>query len=77
MGDIGKNMNSRILPLFLIIILFLYNIIKFMLTEGANLPIPSLLFNMILLLGFLILLIHEKDPNWKQMKLDKYLKKFN
>ena len=76
MGDIGKNMNSRILPLFLIIILFLSNVIKFMLTEGANLPLPSLLFNMILLLGFLILLIHEKDPNWKQMKLDKYLKKF-
>ena len=60
----------------IVIILFLSNVIKFMLTEGANLPITSLLFNMILLLGFLILLIHEKDPNWKQMKLDKYLKKF-
>ena len=58
------------------IIIFIYNALRFICTNGSNLPIPSLLFNMIIFLGIIIFLLHNeyKEENTGQAKLDGYLK---
>lgn len=42
-------------------ILLLYNIIHFTNLEGAGLPLPSTLFNMILFLSIIIFFLHKND----------------
>lgn len=64
----------------LFLLLFFYNIVKFMNMPESELPILNTLFSMILFLSLVILLIHKKDlfgrkNNYQQEKLDKYLKK--
>ena len=42
-------------------LLFLFNIWKFLNTPGSEIPILSLLFNMIIYLGIIIFIIHKKE----------------
>ena len=67
----------------LFLLLFLYNGIKFWNMPESDKPIVSTLFSLILLLSSVVFLFHKKDllemkcicPQYKQEKLDRFLKK--
>ena len=59
-GDNGKIKRKRVLILVLIFI-FLYNIAKFLNTDGSDIPIISILFNMIFILGIVIFFLHQEE----------------
>ena len=42
-------------------ILFIFNIWKYLNTSGAEIPILSLLFNMIVYIGIIIFIIHKNE----------------
>ena len=42
-------------------ILFLFNIWKYLNTPGAEIPILSLIFNMVVYLGIIIFIIHKNE----------------
>ena len=77
-GDNGKIKKKRVLILVLIII-FLYNIAKYLNTDGSDIPILSILFNMIFILGLVIFFLHQEeiiDENIEiQTTLEKYFKR--
>ena len=66
-------------------ILFCYKIFKFSSMEGSDHPLISPLFDMILILGIIIFLIHKDDYDFtesaikgeplKQTYIDKYFRK--
>ena len=62
--------------LFILIALFLYNAIKFLAVEGCDLPIPSILFNLIIFLSLIVIYLHKEGINKVdiQTKLDYYFK---
>ena len=54
---------------------FTFNIFKFLKTEGFDIPIISFLFNLIILLGILILLFLLNDiGNEYQTKIEQFFK---
>lgn len=61
------------------IIFFLYNCFKFLNTEGNDLPLPSILFSLIIYLALIVIFIHKDDileeKDKKQKKLEYYFKK--
>ena len=70
MGDDWKNLNKNdsqkmhghLLKKWLVsasFLLFIFNIWKFINTPGSEIPVLSLLFNMILYLGIIIFIIHK------------------
>jgi len=74
-----KNINiSKSLLFIILIFLFLFNIIKFFNTNGSEIPIISILFNMIIIIGLIIFFLHEEEITSEnkniQMTLDKYFK---
>ena len=77
-GGNGKINGKRMLILVLIFI-FLYNIGKYLNTEGSDIPILSILFNMIFILGLVIFFLHQEeiiDENIEiQTTLEKYFKR--
>ena len=80
---IKKQKSTSGFILVFILALLLINAFKFTNTEGNNHPLFCNLFNMIILIIFLILFYHgndileEKNNLWKQVKLDGYFKKTN
>ena len=44
----------------LLFILFIYNEYRFISTSGSEIPLLSILFNMIIYLGIIIFLLHRK-----------------
>lgn len=78
MGE-KPNQNKKFFLIKISAGLFIYYAIHFLNTNGSNLPIPSILFNMIIILGILLFLFHEKyfieERNDIQENLDKYFKK--
>ena len=61
-------------------IFFFFNAWKFMTTPGSEIPILSILFNMIIYLGIIIFLLHKKeiihvDYGYIQTKIDEYIHK--
>ena len=55
--------------------LFIFNLFKFLNTEGSNMPIVSILFDLIFFLALIILLLHQDDFGKEvQTKLDRYFK---
>ena len=61
--------------IMIVIGLFIFNLFKFLNTEGSNMPIVSILFNLIFFLALIILLLHQDDfGNEVQTKLDRYFK---
>ena len=77
-GGNGKTKRKRMLILVLIFI-FLYNIAKYLNTDGSDIPIISILFNMIFILGLVIFFLHQEeiiDENLEmQTTLEKYFKR--
>ena len=77
-GGNGKIKRKRMLILVLIFI-FLYNIAKYLNTDGSDIPIISILFNMIFILGLVIFFLHQEeiiDENIEmQATLEKYFKR--
>ena len=56
-----KNINiSKSLLFIILIFLFLFNIIKFFNTNGSEIPIISILFNMIITIGLIIFFYMKK-----------------
>ena len=56
-----KNINiSKSLLFIILIFLFLFNIIKFFNSNGSEIPIISILFNMIIIIGLIIFFLHEE-----------------
>ena len=49
-------------------ILFLFNVWKFLNTPGSEIPILSLLFNMIIYLGIIIFFIHKNEVTFVYYK---------
>ena len=61
--------------IMIVIGLFIFNLFKFFNTEGSNMPIVSILFNLIFFLALIILLLHQDDYGKEvQTKLDRYFK---
>ncbi len=61
--------------IMIVIGLFIFNLFKFLNTEGSNMPIVSILFNLIFFLALIILLLHQDDFGKEvQTKLDRYFK---
>ena len=59
----------------IVIGLFIFNLFKFLNKEGSNMPIISILFNLIFFLALIILLLHQDDfCKEVQTKLDRYFK---
>ena len=50
------------------LILFMINTIKFINDQASEVPVLSILFNMILYLGIIIFILHKKE-----VSLDKYI----
>ena len=59
----------------LAIILFIYNAFKFLGTNGSDLPIPTILFELIILLSLIVFSLHENDikKNSIQTKIEDYI----
>ena len=62
------------------IIFFIFNAWKFMTTPGSEIPILSMLFNMIIYLSIIIFLLHKNEITFDeyryiQTKIDKYFHK--
>ena len=61
--------------IMIVIGLFIFNLFKFLNTEGSNMPIVSILFNLIFFLALIILLLHQDNFGKEvQAKLDRYFK---
>ena len=61
--------------IMIVIGLFIFNLFKFLNTEGSNMPIVSILFNLIFFLALIILLLPQDDFGKEvQTKLDRYFK---
>ena len=59
-------------------ILFIINAWKFLNNPGSEVPILSILFNMIIYLAIIILIIHKKEitfDDYIQEKIEKYINK--
>ena len=61
------------------LIWFILNIVKFYNKEGNEMPIPTTLFNLIIILAFFTFILYKKvfikEEKNHQEKLDKYFKK--
>ncbi len=53
-------------------ILFLINIWKFLNTPGSEIPLLSLLFNMIIYLGIIIFIIHKNELTFGYYKIIRF-----
>ena len=77
-GGNGKINGKKMLILALMFV-FIYNIGKYLNTEGSDIPILSILFNMIFILGLVIFFLHQEeiiDENIEiQTTLEKYFKR--
>jgi hypothetical protein len=62
--------------LFILIGLFLYNALKLLAVESCDLPIPSILFNLIIFLILIVIYLHKEGINKIdiQTTLDYYFK---
>ena len=65
--------------ILVLIFIFLYNITKFLNTDGSDILIISILFNIIFILGIVIFFLHQEkiiDENLDmQTTLEKYFKR--
>ena len=59
-GGNGKIKRKRLLIL-VVIFIFLNNIVKYLNTDGSDIQIISILFNMIFILGLVIFFLHQEE----------------
>ena len=68
MGEKSKKLSGKRCLVLVTLILFIINTLKFINDPAAEVPILSILFNMILYLGIIIFILHKKE-----VSLDKYI----
>ena len=68
MGEESKKFSGKRCLLLVTFILFIINTFKFINDPASEVPILSILFNMILYLGIIIFIIHKKE-----VSLDEYI----
>ena len=77
-----KKNTTSLLFVFVALIFFVYHAFRFINTEGNTHPLVDSIFNMALILGLIIILIHKKEFDeaketlLKQSTLDKYFNSF-
>ena len=76
MGEESKKFSGKICLVLVKIILFIINTFKFINDPASEVPILSILFNMILYLGIIIFIIHKKEISLDECinsQIDKYI----
>ena len=77
-----KKDTTSLLVVFVALIFFVYHAFRFINTAGNTHPLVDSIFNMALILGLIIILIHKKEFDeaketlLKQSTLDKYFNSF-
>ena len=61
MGEKSKKLSGKRCLVLVTLILFIINTLKFINDPAAEVPILSILFNMILYLGIIIFILHKKE----------------
>ena len=61
MGEEQKKSSGKGFLIYINIILFLVNVWKFLNNPGSEIPILTILFNMIIYLAIIILIIHKNE----------------
>ena len=68
MGEESKKFSGKRCLVIVTLILFIINIFKFINDPASEVPIISILFNMVLYLGIIIFILHKKE-----VSLDEYI----
>ena len=68
MGEESKKFSGKRCLVIVTLILFIINIFKFINDPASEVPILSILFNMVLYLGIIIFILHKKE-----VSLDEYI----
>ena len=68
MGEESKKFSGKRCLVIVTLILFIINIFKFTNDPASEIPILSILFNMVLYLGIIIFILHKKE-----VSLDEYI----
>ena len=61
MGEKSKKLSGKRCLVLVTLILFIINTLKFINDPATEIPILSILFNMILYLGIIIFILHKKE----------------
>ena len=78
MGEESKKFSGKRCLVLVTLILFAINTFKFINNPASDVPILSILFNMILYLGIIIFILHKKEISlyeYISSQIDKYIKK--
>ena len=76
MGEESKKFSGKRCLILVTLILFIINTFKFINDPASEVPILSILFNMILYLGIIIFIIHKKEISFDEYissQIDKYI----
>ena len=68
MGEESKKFSGKRCLVLVTLILFIINIFKFINDPASEVPILSILFNIVLYLGIIIFILHKKE-----VSLDEYI----
>ena len=78
MGEKSKKFSGKRCLILVTLILFIINTFKFINDPASEVPILSILFNMILYLGIIIFILHKNEislDEYISSQIDKYIHK--
>ena len=78
MGEESKKFSGKRCLVLVTLILFIINIFKFINDPASEVPILSILFNMVLYLGIIIFILHKKEVSLDEcisLQIDKDIHK--
>ena len=78
MGEESKKFSGKRCLVLVTLILFVINTFKFINDPASDVPILSILFNMVLYLGIIIFILHKKEislDEYISSQIDKYIQK--
>ena len=78
MGEESKKFSGKRCLVLVTLILFIINIFKFINDPASEVPILSILFNMVLYLGIIIFILHKKEVSLNEyisLQIDKDIHK--
>ena len=78
MGEESKKFSGKRCLILVTLILFIINTFKFINDPVSEVPILSILFNMVLYLGIIIFILHKKEVSLDEYiisQIDKYIQK--
>ena len=76
MGEESKKFSGKRCLILVTLILFIINTFKFINDPVSEVPILSILFNMVLYLGIIIFILHKKEVSLDEYiisQIDKYI----